>query len=361
MGTEEKKSKIFDKVKKTLGRKKKKKLIFPEEEKPSPIKQKLISIISKLKQTLISAKDMTLFFLGDIKSMFIGMKNAIVGFFLFIVRMPRMVTEKSSQVSGITKNFLSRMMLETKLFIKRRRREIEESPPFIQKHLVNIKPVEKSLMITAKKPSVFYWIRDESKRIGKKLPVEITDKESRIRKLKEDILEGLDTQPLSQTLIKCMELAKLTRKYSDITWMQKELNGYGEVDRFVKVGRKYPEYRQTKAILPVSWYIKGEYSLTNENLTLPFFCVKPVHWIEEVIERCEKKGSKDVVTKLLIPEELSMLKEYLKKDEINVLTPISSLEFVLNGIKIRVHEFMFKIAAERVKKRKRRRKKHLKK
>jgi len=364
MAKEEKKSKIFEKLKKplgkiSLGRKKKRRLIFPEEETPSPIKLKLISILSKLKQILISAKDMILFFLGDMKSILMGFKNAIVNFFSFIIKLPRVTAGKIPQFTGMTKKFLNIVILETKLFIKRKKKQLEESPPFIQKHIVNVKPVEKSLIVTAKKSTVFYWIRDEAKRIGKKLPVEIMDKERRIRKLKEDILEGLDSQPLSQTIIKCIELARLTGRYSDIKWMERELNGYGKVDSFVKVGRDYPEYRQTKAILQMSWYIKGEYSLTNEILNIPFFCVKPVHWIEEIIDRCKKTRAKEVVMKLPIPEGLSMFKGYLKKDIIDVLTPVSSLEFVLNGIKIRIHEFMFKIAAEQVKKR--RETKHLKK
>ena len=369
---EEKKFKIFEKlkeipvkIKERLGFAEKKKktllqrLIKPKKEKSPPLKKRIIASLPRLKEIPVRIKDVLLSFFGGIKSKFIGIKDSVVGFFLSLVNIPKVLVEKTSKVPGLTKNFIDSVVKKTRSFLKKKKEEIEESPPFVQKYLVNIKPVGKSLMVTAKKPAVFYWIKEEAKKVEKTLPVELVDKKGRIKKLKEDVLEGLDSEPLSRTLVKCIELAKLTGKYSDITWMEKELNGYGEVDRFVKVGRNYPEYRQTKTILQMSLYIKGEYSLINEEFTMPFFCVRPVHWIEEIVERCKKTGAKDIMMELSIPKELAILKDYLKEDTINVMTPISSLDFVLNGIKVRIHDFMFRITTEQIKKR--RKKRHLKK
>ncbi len=369
---EEKKFKIFEKLKEISGKikerlgftKKKKKsllqrLIKPKKEKSPPLKNRIIASLSRLKDVPKRIKNVLLSFFGGIKSKFIGMKDSIVGFFLSLGNIPKSVVEKTSKVPVLTKNFMDSFEKKTRSFLKKKKEEIEESPPFVQKSLVNIKPVEKSLMVTAKKPAVFYWIKGKVKKVKKTLPVELVDKKGRIKKLKEDVLQGLDTEPLSRTLVKCIELAKLTGRYSDITWMEKELNGYSEADKFVKVGRNYPEYRQTKTILQMSLYLKGEYSLANEELTMPFFCVRPVHWIEEIVERCKKTGAKNIMMELPIPKELAILKDYLKEDTINVMTPISSLELVLNGIKLRIHDFMFRITSEQIKKR--RRKRHLKK
>jgi len=366
---EEKKLKLFEKLKQIpkkikeklgLTKTKKKKLLQPKKEKSKPIKEKIMAFLSRLKDIPLSLKDMMLLFFGDIKSMFIGIKDAIVGFFLSVARIPKITAEKASKVPGITKDIITKTSEKTKLFIKIKRKEIEESPPFVQKYLVGIKPVEKSLMITAKRPAVFYWIKEVVKGVGKNLPVEIIDMKGRTRKLREDIIEGLDTEPLSQTLTKCIELARLTKNYSDITWMERELNGYTDVLGFVKADRTHPDYRKTKAILPISFYIKGEYSLMNDDLILPFFCVKPVHWIEEIVERCKKRGSKQIQIKLPMPKELlGTFKDHYREDTINVMVPVTSLEFVLNGIKVRIHEFMFKVAEKQVKEK--RRKKHLKK
>lgn len=377
MGTdteEEKKFKVIEKLKgfssrvkekiKLNGEKKKRRTLserfLSKKEKPKPIKKRIIELLSQLKEISIRIKGWILALFNSIKMSIIGIKDSIVGFFFSISNIPKVTSEKTTILRETTKALAKKTSIKTKSFWEKIEKRIEESPLFIKKHLINVKPVEKSLMITADNSAVFYWIKDEAKRIDKKLPVEVIDKNARIKKLREEILEGLDTKPLSQTLIKCIELAGLTGNYKDIDWMKKELKGYVDDKKFIRVGKNYPDYRKIRAILPVNWYIKGEYSLTNEDINVPFYCVKPVQWIEENIARCKKTRSKEIITKLPIPGELYMIKNYFKKDMITVITPIISLEYILNRIKIRVHEFMFKVTAGKFKKKKKKRKKHLK-
>jgi len=365
---EEKKFKVVEKLKgfsskvkekiKLNGEKKKRRTLserfLSERKKSIPLKRRMTDLLSQLKEISIRIKGWILALFNSIKMTIIGIKDSIVGFFFSVANLPKVTSEKATILKETTKVLAEKTSTKTKSFWEKTKKRIEETPPFIQKHLLNVKPVEKSLMVTADNSAVFRWIKDESKRIDKKLPVEIIDKNSRIKKLREEILEDLDTQLLSQTLIKCIELAGLTGNYKDIDWMKKELNGYSNGRKFIRVGKNYPDYRKIKAVLPVSWYIKGEYSLTNDDLNISFYCVKPVQWIQENIARCKKTRSKEIITKIPMPEELYMIKDYYKKDMITVITPIISLEYILNRIKVRVHEFMFKVTARKFKKKKRR-------
>ena len=361
---EEKKSKVIEKLKRFPSKvkerikpsKEKKQSLFKKfyskRKKRKPVKKIIIELLPKLKEIPFRIKDGIIFFLGKVKMGISGIKDSIIGFFFSLTNLPEVTSEKAKILKETTTTFAEKTSTSTKSFIEKTKKRIEASPPFIQRHLISIKPIEKSMMITADRSEVFYWIRDGIKRMNKKIPVEIIDKNARVKKLREEILEGLDTEPLSQILVKCIELAGLTGNYSDIDWMKKELNGYSDDKKFIKVGGDYPEYRKIKAILPVSWYIKGDYSLTNEDFNISFYCVKPVQWIEENITRCQKTRSKEIVTKLPIPEELSMIKDYFKEDKITVITPVFSLEYILNRIKVRIHEFMFKITAGKFKKKK---------
>ena len=313
------------------------KIVERVEQIPDSIKNSFTSISSSTKQKILNTKDS-----------FINTKERISEF-------TPSAKQKLSSVKTSTKNFISFSIDQIKTYWQKKRKEIEESPPFIQKHLVSIKPIEKSMMVTAKKSAVFYWIKEEVKKVDKKVPVEIINTDHRINKLKEEILDSLDYDSVTQILVKCIELAKLTGNYDDTEWMENELNGYETEKSFMTTKSGLPEYRRIKAILPVSWYIKGKYSLTNEDLEIPIYCVKPVNWIEEIISRCKKKSTREIKTEIPIPKELSIVKQYFKMDKIMIITPIPSLEIVLSGIKIRIQEFLLNLG---VKKKRKKKKKH---
>ena len=316
-----------------------------EQEKKEPkIKEISSKIVERLKQISFSLKNFFISLFSNIKQKILGIKDSFIRTEEKISEFPSSTKEKLYSVKTSIKNFISFSIEEIKTYWEKKRKEIEESPPFIQKHLINIKPLEKSMMVTAKKSAVFYWIKEEVKRIEKNVPIEIIDRQNRINKLKEEILDDLDYGSVTKILVKCIELARLEGKYNEIEWMQNELNGYTSEKTSTK---DIPEYRKIKAILPVSWYIKGEYSLTNEDLEIPFYCVKPINWVEEIVSRATKKNTRDIKTEIPIPKELSMLKEYFNKDTITIITPVSSLEVVLSGIKIRIQEFLFSLGVEK--------------
>jgi len=356
-------NKLKEKIK--LPKRKKKDILhkFLEErrEKEEPkIKQIYSRIVERSKQTPESVKNSFRSLASGTKQKIFNIRDSITNTKESMSQIPGSVKEKTSSVKNSFNNFVSFSIEGAKSYFRKKRKEIEESPPFIQKHLVSIKPIEKSMMVTAKKSAVFYWVKEEINKIDKNVPVEFIDTDHRIKKLKEEILDSLDYGSVTEILVKCIELARLEGAHNEIEWMESELNGYSTDKTFVTVkSDNFPEYRRVKAILPVSWYIKGKYSLTNEDLEIPFYCVKPINWIEEIISRCKKKSTREIKTEIPVPKELKIVKKYFKDDKITIITPIPSLEAVLSGVKIRTQEFLLDLGAKKMgKKRKRKRKKH---
>jgi hypothetical protein len=224
---------IIEKIKELFKPKKKNKTLFDkffsEKKNTKPLKKRVKELIIQLKDIFSRIKSRLLIISDNIKTSIFGVKGRIENISSSVSDLPTFTKERAKEIRKTTEILAKETSTKTKSFWQRLRKRIDESPPFVQKHMIDAKLVEKSLMVTADNMAVFHWIKDEAKTIDNRLPAEHLNKEARIRLLKEEITQDIDTKPLSQTLVKCIELAALTGNHDDVEWMKKELNGYVSV------------------------------------------------------------------------------------------------------------------------------------
>lgn len=357
---EGKKRDIFKKIKKKIKRFSRKKRIIhiTEEKKKEKLSDKIKKLPRKLKEKIIKIKNWIKKIPGilkikiiDLSSWFKGIPEGLkIQIKIFPINF-RMGTYSMGRRRKLffksSKKFIESKKKRVESFYKKRKKDIKTSAPLSGRYIKDIDVFETKIMIATEKP-IDDWFEWKIKKMKKELPTEVLKKDERIKDLKEEILAGLLSKPLSETLLKCRELAELSRRKKDLKWIEKELFGYYQKktheDKTINVGDKkaFPDYRRIDVKLQTQ-ILSSRGVKRDEIYILPLYCIKPVYWIEETLEDYTKSGTKNILIVSNLPKEFSKMKEFIKNDKIPLFINSRSLKKILNEVASRIHEFVTSI------------------
>jgi len=154
------------------------------------------------------------------------------------------------------------------------------------------------------------------------------------KELIKEINNDLTREKLSNTLIKCIRLAKITNSKKDISWLENEAKGFEEGEP--------PDYRIVNTEIRLASTAKEGYTTIDYKLALG----TPVFQIEEWIESYEKTGSPGKMI-LSAPMTDAFKKVYVESfnktppgQDVPYIISISELKKMLNGLKLRISDFV---------------------
>lgn len=176
------------------------------------------------------------------------------------------------------------------------------------------------------------------------LPEEKTSNEK--YELIKEIKQDLTKEKLSNTIIKCIRLAKIINFKKDVYWLENEAKGFDDlVKQKNKREEDIPKYRIINTEIRIASNANIGYTPIDYKLTLGH----PVFQIEEWIESYEKNTLHgEMILRAPLTDNLKKVyKEVLNKappeQEVPYIISISELKGVLNGLKLRINEFVLSI------------------
>ncbi len=168
------------------------------------------------------------------------------------------------------------------------------------------------------------------------------DQSDEKKELIKEVNNELSKEKLSNILIKCIRLAKVTNSKKDIFWLENEVYGFEKNKNEVN-SKDIPSYRTiTSEIRVGSHNDPYNYQTLHYNLILG----QPIFQIEEWIEKYERSSSSSE-TYITGPMTENFRKAHRsvfgidpKDQNLSYFVPASELKKVLNGLKLRISDFV---------------------
>ncbi|MBU2638400.1 MAG: hypothetical protein KJ955_05480 [Nanoarchaeota archaeon] len=168
----------------------------------------------------------------------------------------------------------------------------------------------------------------------------VDEKEELIKEIKKE----LTIEKLSNILIKCIRLAKITHAKKDLEWLENEARGFKEEDKH-KLKKDIPNYRTINTEIRIASTAESGYTSINYKLALG----QPIFEIEGWIDSYESRKTSGEF--ILWGERTEHLKKAYKEvlhreppeEAVPYITNVIELKRVLNGLRLRIGEFISSI------------------